>query len=140
MLNVSIWLPPEVDHAAWQELTGERISRDEFERLATEAMQVVHAEGRSAVFVERSVVWMRQQLAGKDNTPGERAAAIARLQSDPEGRTLGIKITGPLPDNKQAVAFAVIERRLLIGSETTEVTDSLADTVRRILRKAEERS
>jgi hypothetical protein len=82
MLNVRIWLPPEEDHADWQALTGERISRDEFERLAAEALRGALATGWAVS--EDAVANFLRRKAGMGSHNLEHVLRVLGLTVKPE--------------------------------------------------------
>ena len=73
---IALWEPPPEDHAAWQGLTGEAMTHEEYLTLLAAVQADQERQGRTVRRARFSVARMRQELSDRDwpNDPPHRAA------------------------------------------------------------------
>lgn len=76
---VTIWLPPALDHKAWQEFIGSRWSRLQFETAVRKSAKESEEQGLKVEIVSISVSKVMELLDKKslENSPDNRAKAVA---------------------------------------------------------------
>ena len=119
-----LWLPPASDHADWQLLTGDMMSRDQYVAKIDEAARAFAARGITVEVVEFLVSEMRQRLEeeGLANTTQNRATIIASNGISIR-RRLGLKI------DRNVVGWCLIEPSTVIA---TAVSPTLAGVLTKL--------
>ena len=77
--EVAIWVPPAGEHAAWQEFTGNTLTKVEFDDRIVAMISELQSQNMVVFKVNWTVARMTDELltAGLDNTTENRAAVIA---------------------------------------------------------------
>ena len=84
--DIAMWVPPAGEHAAWQEFTGNTLSKTEFD----DRINAMITELQSQNIVVTKVIWtvsrMKDELAaaGLENTTENRAAVVAGYTGEDE--------------------------------------------------------
>lgn len=76
--SASMWVPPAGEHTAWQEFTGNAVSKTEFDDRMTAIISNLQSQNIVVIKVNWTVSRMMDELAaaGLENTVENRAAVI----------------------------------------------------------------
>lgn len=127
--TVALWRFAVDDHEAWQQLTGDRATPDEYGIRLHDAATAAIERGCKVTIRTMSVRDMQHELAERQlvNTAESRARVIAA--PDGEGLVLGIK-TG-VENGRGYVGWALIDRGTVTKTGTEQ--GEIAEIVRRLL-------
>ena len=77
--SAAMWCPPAGEHTAWQEFTGNTVSKIEFDDRMTAIISELQSQNITVIKVNWTVFRMRDELAaaGLENTIDNRAAVIS---------------------------------------------------------------
>lgn len=131
---VKIWLPPAADHAAWQELCAESMSREDLEARVAETCAAAAEAGHEAEVVACTVDEIRCRLGDRPSTPGNRAAAIIK-----SGTRLGITIRVIPGMRSQVIGWALLSGARATRGERPIGAGGVGSAVRELLAELEEK-
>lgn len=86
--EIAIWVPPAGEHSAWQEFTGNTLSKTEFDDRIVAMISELQSQNLIVFKVNWTVSRMMDELAaaGLENTTENRAAVVAGYTGEDEDR------------------------------------------------------